>query len=181
MEPVPPAVEARSVNHWAAREVPTSILITLFMLNKALSEIQPHLLSRVASVLHLSISRSLLLPFLHQDCASSLLSKFSLSFEASKRHLLWDSWSVGRTVDACSCVSLFTLAQLEPVFLCRNLVSLCHFLETSHVFCFWPHYWPDDPGEITCSSGAFIKWPAGAAVLPHSEGSVDVIPWEWRP
>lgn len=37
--------------------------------------------------------------------------------------------------------------------------------ETGSMFCFWPHDWPVDPGEITHASGAFMKWRSGAAGL----------------
>ena len=31
MEPMPPAVEARSLNHWTAREVPKTVFLFLFL------------------------------------------------------------------------------------------------------------------------------------------------------
>lgn len=64
-----------------------------------------------------------------------------------------DNQSIEWVVDACSDLPVSRPAQLEPVFLCRNLVSL----EAGNMFCVWPHYWLDVPREITYSSGAFIK------------------------
>lgn len=59
----------------------------------------------------------------------------------------WIVEALEGAVDTCCDLSLGKPAQLEPVFLCRNLVSLWHSVKAGNTFYFWPHHWPDDPGE----------------------------------